>query len=91
MTFSKLEETEACFGGGPHIIDGSTIETKRATPKTEGGGRGPGGKGDGKGSLAESRRKVFVGGLNYATTDQGLRDYFGQYGTLVDSIVMKFR
>ena len=46
---------------------------------------------DGKGSLAESRRKVFVGGLNYATTNEGLKEHFSQFGTLVDSIVMKFR
>ena len=98
VTFSKVEETEACYGDCPHTIDGTQIETKRATPKEEmsgngfKGGRGGGrGNGDGKGSLAESRRKIFVGGLSYSTTDEGLREYFSKFGTLVDSIVMKFR
>jgi RNA-binding protein Musashi len=36
-------------------------------------------------------RKLFVGGLNYATTDSGLRQYFEQFGDVVDSVVMKFR
>merc|ERR1719414_5486 len=90
VTFAKGAETEACFADGPHTIDGSTIETKRAMPKEDipGDKRG---RGDGKGSLAESRRKVFVGGLSYSTTDEGLREYFSKFGTLVDSIVMKFR
>ena len=36
VTFQKLEQTETCFADGPHIIDGSTIELKRATPKEAG-------------------------------------------------------
>ena len=33
--------------------------------------------------------KIFVGGLNYNTTDESLRDYFEQFGPLADYIVMK--
>jgi len=33
--------------------------------------------------------KIFVGGLNYNTTDESLRDYFEQFGPLQDYIVMK--
>merc|ERR1712025_453207 len=33
--------------------------------------------------------KVFVGGLSVTTDDEQLRTYFGQYGTLIDSVVMK--
>jgi len=36
-------------------------------------------------------RKVFVGGLNYNTTDETLKEYFSRYGELVDSVVMKFQ
>jgi RNA recognition motif-containing protein len=32
-----------------------------------------------------------VGGLNYATTDEGLKKYFERFGEVVDSVVMKFR
>jgi RNA recognition motif-containing protein len=32
---------------------------------------------------------VFVGGLNYTTTDDGLRAYFEQFGEVVDCVVMK--
>eukprot|EP00427_Karlodinium_veneficum_P049889 CAMPEP_0169226030 /NCGR_PEP_ID=MMETSP1016-20121227/23525_1 /TAXON_ID=342587 /ORGANISM="Karlodinium micrum, Strain CCMP2283" /LENGTH=422 /DNA_ID=CAMNT_0009304599 /DNA_START=102 /DNA_END=1371 /DNA_ORIENTATION=- len=37
----------------------------------------------------ESATKVFVGGLSAETSLQSLQAYFGQYGTLVDSVVMK--
>ena len=30
----------------------------------------------------EQFRKIFVGGLNYQTTEEGLRSYYGQWGKL---------
>jgi heterogeneous nuclear ribonucleoprotein A1/A3 len=38
----------------------------------------------------ESARKLFLGGLNYSTTEDGLKDHFDKYGTLVDVVVMRF-
>jgi len=35
--------------------------------------------------------KVFIGGLAQTTTDEMVRDYFAQYGNLVDCVVMKDR
>ena len=87
VTFSKSEETESCYADCPHVIDGTEIETKRATPKEEMQSR----DGRGGGRDSESYRKVFVGGLSYQTDDEGLKAHFSQFGTLVDSIVMKFR
>lgn len=82
ITFSKYEETEACLGAGPHIIDDKTIDMKRATPreymvdtKQE--------------EVAQQRRKIFVGRLNYDTTDEGLKEYFSKFGTLEECILMK--
>ena len=39
---------------------------------------------------AEQTNKFFLGGLNYATTEESLTTYFGQWGTLVDVVVMRF-
>jgi RNA recognition motif-containing protein len=33
--------------------------------------------------------KVFLGGLNYKTDEQGLKDYFSQYGSIVDCVVIR--
>ncbi len=39
---------------------------------------------------SESSRKLFLGGLNYSTTEEGLKMHFGKYGELVDVVVMRF-
>jgi heterogeneous nuclear ribonucleoprotein A1/A3 len=39
---------------------------------------------------SEQIRKLFLGGLNYNTTEETLKSYFGQFGTLVDVVVMRF-
>jgi heterogeneous nuclear ribonucleoprotein A1/A3 len=38
----------------------------------------------------DQSRKLFLGGLNYETTEDGLQSHFGQYGTIVDCVVMRF-
>jgi len=35
-------------------------------------------------------RKIFIGGLAHKTTTQQLRDYFSKYGTIVDSVVLRW-
>lgn len=37
----------------------------------------------------EQFRKLFIGGLSLNTTDESLRDFYGQWGTIVDCIVMR--
>jgi hypothetical protein len=34
---------------------------------------------------------VFVGGLNYTTTDEALKTYFEQFGEVTDCVVMKYK
>jgi len=38
---------------------------------------------------SEQFRKLFVGGLHFDTKEETLREYFEQYGEIVDSIVMR--
>ncbi|XP_068200303.1 heterogeneous nuclear ribonucleoprotein 27C-like isoform X3 [Palaemon carinicauda] len=52
-----------------------------------GGGNGPRGRNiphDG-----EEKGKMFVGGLSWETTQETLQRYFGQYGEVIDCVVMK--
>ncbi|KAJ7999260.1 hypothetical protein DPEC_G00213590 [Dallia pectoralis] len=37
----------------------------------------------------EQLRKLFIGGLSFETTDESLRAYFEQWGSLTDCVVMK--
>ena len=38
---------------------------------------------------ANSRCKVFIGGLNVTTTKESLKSYFEQFGEIVDAVVMR--
>ncbi|RDX41161.1 hypothetical protein K466DRAFT_504654 [Polyporus arcularius HHB13444] len=55
-----------------HVLDGKTIDPKRAIPREE--------------HLRNTR--YFVGGLSHATTSDSMRVFFSQYGKVVDCTVM---
>ncbi|KAI0744713.1 hypothetical protein C8Q76DRAFT_606847 [Earliella scabrosa] len=55
-----------------HVLDGKTIDPKRAIPREE--------------HLRNTR--YFVGGLSHATTSDSMRAFFSQYGKVVDCTVM---
>jgi len=57
----------------PHTIDGTKVETKRATPREE------------KGESGKSVKKVFVGGLKDDIEDKDLEEYFGEYGNVTSA------
>lgn len=35
-------------------------------------------------------KKIFVGGLNYQTTDEGFRAFFNKFGEVTDAVIMRF-
>lgn len=37
----------------------------------------------------EHLRKLFIGGLDYRTTDESLKEFYEQWGEIVDVVVMK--
>lgn len=39
--------------------------------------------------ISQCLSKMFIGGLNWETTDQSLRDYFSQFGEVVECTVMR--
>jgi len=38
----------------------------------------------------ESKKKFFMGGLNYETTEETLKTYFSKWGNVTDCVVMRF-
>ena len=36
----------------------------------------------------EQDRKIFIGGLSYKTSEEGLRGFYSQWGELLDAVVM---
>eukprot|EP01018_Ginkgo_biloba_P013156 Gb_16979 [translate_table: standard] len=71
-----------------HTIDGRMVEAKKAVPRDEQhsmirsniGGLGPAGQ--------SRTKKIFVGGLAPTVTENDFRNYFEQFGTITDVVVM---
>uniref|UniRef100_A0A1J3JX90 Heterogeneous nuclear ribonucleoprotein 1 n=1 Tax=Noccaea caerulescens TaxID=107243 RepID=A0A1J3JX90_NOCCA len=73
-----------------HLIDGKSVEAKKAVPRDDHmmilnksnssrqGSPGP----------AANTRKIFVGGLASSVTDAELKNYFSQFGKVMDHVVM---
>ncbi|OAA79688.1 heterogeneous nuclear ribonucleoprotein HRP1 [Akanthomyces lecanii RCEF 1005] len=55
-----------------HYLDGKIIDPKRAIPRDE----------------QEKTSKIFVGGVSQDTTDQEFRDFFAQFGRVIDATLM---
>ncbi|CCT68451.1 probable heterogeneous nuclear ribonucleoprotein HRP1 [Fusarium fujikuroi IMI 58289] len=55
-----------------HFLDGKIIDPKRAIPRDE----------------QEKTSKIFVGGVSQETTDQEFKEYFAQFGRVVDATLM---
>merc|ERR1719167_519591 len=91
VTFESSDAMENALAAAPHTIDGRTVELKRAQPREalSGGGGGGGyrkrGHDDDDTPVdPEDRllRKLFIGGLNYITTEEDMKGYFSKYGAL---------
>ena len=75
--------------GSAGSVPGSTV----VAPGSGGSGTSQNGSSSGRstpGSGSDSAPgKLFVGGLSWQTTPEKLREYFGQFGTVTDVLVMK--
>ena len=72
VTYATDEQVDACQLARPHTIDGRTVETKRAIPKSD------------NPNSAQTVTKLFVGGFKEDLDADDLRTYFGQYGTVTE-------
>ncbi|KAJ3333473.1 hypothetical protein HDU76_007687 [Blyttiomyces sp. JEL0837] len=95
VDLDSFEPLEQIFSE-QHVIDGKSVDVKRAfrkAPGTGGSGNLPDApnKSNAGSSSTEPCLKIFVGGLSHETTDQGLKDYFSQFGTVSDALVMMDR
>ena len=70
-------------GGNPNNPNNSS------SSNVDSGGSQNGSSGRSTPSNDSSPGKLFVGGLSWQTTPEKLREYFGQFGTVTDVLVMK--
>ncbi|KAG6841400.1 hypothetical protein C0991_011564 [Blastosporella zonata] len=71
LTFEDANAVNAVVARD-HVLDGKTIDPKRAIPREE--------------HLRNTR--YFVGGLSPTTTSESMKDFFSAYGKVVDATVM---
>ncbi|KAF8990265.1 hypothetical protein BDQ17DRAFT_1372173 [Cyathus striatus] len=71
LTFEDPSAVDAVVGR-EHVLDGKSIDPKRAIPREE--------------HLRNTR--YFVGGLAATTTSESMRNFFSVYGKIVDATVM---
>ena len=72
VTYATDEQVDACQSARPHTIDGRTVETKRAIPKSD------------NPNSSQTVTKLFVGGFKEELDAEDLRTYFGQYGNVTE-------
>ncbi|KAM0018641.1 putative RNA recognition motif domain, nucleotide-binding alpha-beta plait domain superfamily [Helianthus debilis subsp. tardiflorus] len=72
-----------------HMIDGRTVEAKKAVPREEYNGlnRSNGGI-QGSPGPGVRTKKIFVGGLASTVTESDFKKYFDQFGDITDVVVM---
>lgn len=78
-----------------HMIAGRAVEVKKAVPRSEQqqGGSGPrafnrNGSPQGFAGVQTRTKKIFVGGLPATITEDDFRQYFQQFGSITDVVVM---
>lgn len=74
ITYSNSSMVDAAQKARPHKVDGREVEPKRAVPRED----------SGKPEAQATVKKIFLGGLKEDVEDSDLREYFGEYGQVVN-------
>lgn len=95
VTFKDPSCVATVLAGGPHQLDGRTVDPKSCNPRgsrPQGGGGGPpsrgGGGGFSGGRKSGSSTKIFLGGLPASVNESDLHAFFSEYGKVVEAIIM---
>ncbi|XP_062856604.1 heterogeneous nuclear ribonucleoprotein A0-like [Trichomycterus rosablanca] len=72
VTYSRIEEADAAMAAKPHIVDGKTVDLKRAVAREDAG----------KPEALAKVKKIFVGGLKDDIQEDDLNEYFAQFGVI---------
>ncbi|KAM7360508.1 heterogeneous nuclear ribonucleoprotein A1-like 3 isoform 2-T2 [Cochliomyia hominivorax] len=73
ITFKDSTMVDRAQASRPHVVDGKTVDSKRALPRPE----------VGSAEANSSVKKIFVGGLKEYHDEQCLKEYFQQFGNIL--------
>uniref|UniRef100_A0A674DJP3 Heterogeneous nuclear ribonucleoprotein A3 n=1 Tax=Salmo trutta TaxID=8032 RepID=A0A674DJP3_SALTR len=81
VTYSCVEEVDACMAARPHKVDGRVVEPKRAVSREDSNRPG----------AHLTVKKIFVGGIKEDTREDHIREYFETYGRIETIDIMEER
>ncbi|XP_032885272.1 heterogeneous nuclear ribonucleoprotein A1-like isoform X2 [Amblyraja radiata] len=72
VTYSSPSEADAAMAARPHVLDGRTVDLKRAVPRED----------SNKPGFNMKVKKIFVGGIKENLDENDLQSYFADYGMI---------
>ncbi|CAO4375539.1 unnamed protein product [Caenorhabditis nigoni] len=78
VTFTAKTEVDAAMKQRPHVIDGKTVDPKRAVPRDD----------KNRSESNVSTKRLYVSGVREDHTEEMLSDYFSKYGTVTKSEII---
>jgi len=88
VTFSSLAAMENCFESQPHMIDGKNVDLRKATENLS--KAGPDIRSKVYNPESRELKKLFVGSLDFSTTEDEIKEYFLQFGEIVTVTISKY-
>ncbi|VDN02257.1 unnamed protein product [Thelazia callipaeda] len=73
VSFSKQSEVDAAMANRPHIIDGKTVDPKRAVPREQ----------SQRSEANISSKRLYVSGVREEHTEDMFKEHFGKYGNIL--------
>lgn len=74
VTYQTEEEADACMNDRPHFLDERQIDVKRAVSREE----------SSKPGAHVQVKKIFIGGIRDSIGEDTLKDYFSEFGSVVN-------